>query len=288
MSDFIVTARQDSTEHSFNRAEKTILVVEDDRTQRTLMEKILRECEFQTVPAENGAIALSKIETQHFDLILMDWNMPELDGLETVRRIRAREAREDRERSVIIAFTANRLPEDREACLAAGMDAYLPKDVWMPRWRHTLIDNLQGLIAGDFNLADLNEPAYIEKTPKALSEMVFDLEEFDLEALDNSAALLKSELTVAIDEYLEDAASYIREIQSGLENNNAEMAAKGSHPLKSNSRSFGLITVSRIAEAINTITRSGSLAGVDQLLPQLQQAFHIAEKKLRDRLKRSR
>lgn len=270
---------------AFNRGEKTILVVEDDRTHRALMDKILKECGFKTVQAENGIIALSKIEAgQHFDLIIMDWDMPEMDGLETTRKIRARDMELGTAHTPIIAFTARRDSGDQKQCLAAGMDAYLPKDVWMPKWRSTLVDSLQGLIAGHFDLQDFdNAPA---NTMRDESKKDFDLDAFDLQALEQSATLLKEELAIAVDEYLEDAAAYIRDIKDGLDNGDAEKAARGSHPLKSNSKGFGLTTVSQIAEAINKQTRDGgNLEGVESLLAQLQEAFKRAEKKLRDTIR---
>jgi CheY-like chemotaxis protein len=268
---------------SFDWSTKTILVVEDDDTHRTLMDKILVECGFRTVPAENGLIALSKIDSgQSFDLIIMDWDMPELNGLETTREIRAREVGQDQLRTPIIAFTANREPGDREQCLAVGMDAYLPKDVWMPRWRNTLVDNLQGLITGNFDAQDFDAQP---EAPGPLAE--FDLDAFDCETLAQSAALLKDEMVIAVDEYLEDAAAYIRDIRDGLAENDAEKAARGSHPLKSNSKNFGLSAVAQIAEAINNEARKGNLSPVESLLPQLQEAFSRAENKLREEIKRN-
>lgn len=279
------SGQQGGDEPAFIVSEKTVLVVEDDRTHRNLMEKILKECGFQTVPAENGVIALSKLDTgQHFDLIIMDWDMPELDGLETVKEIRVREVNEGKSHTPVIAFTASRQPGDREKCLAAGMDAYLLKDIWMPKWRSTLMDNLQGLIAGNFDVYDFGvEP----ETQIQKSDKTFDLDAFDAQALEQSMALLKGEFEIAVDEYLEDAAAYIRDIREGLTSGDADKAARGSHPLKSNSKGFGLMAVSQIAEAINHEAKSGNLELLESLLPQLQEAFHRAEKKLRDMIRRT-
>ena len=267
---------------TLNKLNKTVLMVEDDHTHRVLMDKILKECEFETVQAENGVIALSKIDAgQHFDLIIMDWDMPELDGLETAKAIRIREVKEGNGHTPIIAFTANRNAGDREKCLAAGMDAYLPKDVWLPKWRATLIDNLQSLMDGNLDMADFKSETAVP--PPA--QTGFDLDAFDMQALEQSIALLKNEIAIAVDEYLEDAAAYIRDIREGVESGDAEKAACGSHPLKSNSKGFGLTAVSQLAEAINTKTRNGDLNGVADLLGQLQEAFKRAEKKLRETIK---
>lgn len=266
---------------SFDRKDVTILVVEDDRTHRLLMEKILKEFDFKTVPAENGLVALAKLDSgERFDLIIMDWDMPGLDGIETVKEIRVRQAYGPLPHIPVLAFTSNKKPGDREKCIAAGMDGYLPKDVWTPRWRKNLIDNLQGLIAGNFDVNDFS-PESKEQEEQVTTE--FDLEAFDVHALEQTASFLKQELEIAIEEYLEDAAAYIRDIKEGLENGDAEKVARGSHPLKSNSRGFGLTAVSQIAETINTRARkvlSGEevLEPIKSLLPLLQQAFYNSEK----------
>jgi|GEM_PF-6510858 len=112
---------------------KTILVVEDDRSHRVLLDKILQNAGFLSVLVQNGIDALEHLQRgEKYDLIIMDWDMPELDGLDTTRAIRAREQVENCKRIPILAFTACRKTGDREQCLAAGMDGYLPKDVWMP------------------------------------------------------------------------------------------------------------------------------------------------------------
>ena len=75
----------------------------------------------------NGLEALEALERQRYDVVLMDVQMPELDGLEATRRIRERWAAGERPR--IIAMTANAMQDDREACLAAGMDDYVAKPI---------------------------------------------------------------------------------------------------------------------------------------------------------------
>lgn len=269
----------ENRESTMHGAQRKILIVEDDRSHRTLMEKILKEFSFGTDVAENGTVAVAKLDGgQYYDLILMDWDMPEMNGLETAGAIRKREVEHGRPHIPIVAFTANREEGDREKCLAAGMDAYLPKDVWTPKWRGTLLDNLQGLIAGDFQEADFEEPQ---------DEVdLLDIDAFDNDAFEQTAALLKDELVIAVKEYLEDAARYIGTIQDGVANDDLHVTAQGSHPLKSNSKGFGLIAVASLAEAINKNAREEDMQSVKNVLPQLEQAFQRGEARLYEALKK--
>jgi len=262
---------------------KTVLVAEDDRTHRTLVEKILAECGFDVQLAENGYVVLSKLDFGMMPgLILMDWDMPEMDGLETVKAIRARQVEKNLPHIPVIAFTSYTSDEDREACLAAGMDGYLPKDIWMPKWRQTLIDNLQGLISGVFDIQDL-DLQFAKNPPSNDSE--YDLNAFDIQAVERTASLLKDEIHIAVDEYLEDAAAYIQDIQKGMDENDAEKVARASHPLKSNSLGFGLTAVSELAAKINKSAEEGNLDSIRELPDLLKQTFHRAEKKLKETIK---
>lgn len=273
-------------------SQKTVLVVEDDRSHRLIMDRILKSCGFQTVQAENGFVALSKIDSAPapFDLIIMDLDMPGLDGLETVKAIRMREVQNGVKHTPVIAFTAHRKPADKEACLAAGMDAYLPKDVFMPKWRESLIESLSGLLSGKFELPTLG---FLEDGHDSENEEIQNntLDDFDLDVFYQSAALLKDELEIAIEEFLEDAADYIREIIQGFENKDLKRIARGSHPLKSNSKSFGLISVSQVAEKINQISEQSSdqtkgLNDIAPLLPDLKTAFKNGENTIKMEAKR--
>jgi signal transduction histidine kinase/ligand-binding sensor domain-containing protein/CheY-like chemotaxis protein len=100
-----------------------ILIAEDNPVNQKLMRSVLGKLGYGPDVAQNGYEVLDHLEAAPYDLILMDVQMPDLDGLETTRRIRAAEGRQPR----IIAMTANALREDREACLAAGMDSYISK-----------------------------------------------------------------------------------------------------------------------------------------------------------------
>ena len=102
-----------------------ILLVEDNAVNQKLALRVLSLMGYQADVAGNGIEAVDAVERQEYDLVLMDVQMPEMDGLEATRRIRARVERGPR----IVAMTANAMDGDREACLEAGMDDYVGKPI---------------------------------------------------------------------------------------------------------------------------------------------------------------
>ncbi|MDP2851285.1 MAG: ATP-binding protein [Sulfuricurvum sp.] len=107
-----------------------LLLVEDNIVNKRVAESMLKKLGVQNVScAGNGQEALDLLHRWHFDLILMDCQMPVMDGFEATRRIRNGEAGPDNAKLRIVAMTANAMAGDREACLTAGMDDYLAKPV---------------------------------------------------------------------------------------------------------------------------------------------------------------
>jgi CheY-like chemotaxis protein len=103
-----------------------ILVVDDDDSLRMILTLQLKRLGFPSKSAENGLQAIDRFNEMDFDLILMDVQMPHLDGLEATVKIRQLEVERNRARTPIIAVTANL---DRERCLSSGMDDYMFKPV---------------------------------------------------------------------------------------------------------------------------------------------------------------
>jgi CheY-like chemotaxis protein len=104
-----------------------ILVAEDNVVNQKLALRLLSQMGYRADLASNGIEAIESIERQTYDVVLMDVQMPELDGLEASRRIVAKWPQDGRPR--IVAMTANAMQGDREICLAAGMDDYLTKPI---------------------------------------------------------------------------------------------------------------------------------------------------------------
>jgi CheY-like chemotaxis protein len=103
-----------------------ILLAEDNPVNRKLALRLLAQLSYEAAVATDGLEAIAAVERNEYDLVLMDVQMPELDGLEATRRIRARWPGRDLR---IVAMTANAMAGDREACLEAGMDDYMSKPI---------------------------------------------------------------------------------------------------------------------------------------------------------------
>jgi CheY-like chemotaxis protein len=108
---------------------KRVLVVEDNPVNLKVIQAMLSKLKLKPDVAENGQLALNKLSQQHYDLILMDCQMPVLDGYEATSQFRQQEAINNRPRTPVIALTAHATNEARETCLAAGMDDYLSKPI---------------------------------------------------------------------------------------------------------------------------------------------------------------
>jgi CheY-like chemotaxis protein len=109
------------------RAGGRVLVVEDQSVNWMVIERYLAKRGWDAVNATDGRAALARLESEQFDLVLLDCQMPVLDGYDTAREIRRREAAADGGHVPIVAMTASAMEGDRERCLDAGMDDYLAK-----------------------------------------------------------------------------------------------------------------------------------------------------------------
>jgi CheY-like chemotaxis protein len=107
-----------------------ILLAEDNAVNQKLALRLLQQMGYRADVAANGIEALESLERQRYDLVLMDVQMPEMDGLEATRRIHARWGAA---RPRVVAMTANAMQGDRDDCMAAGMDDYLTKPIRVER-----------------------------------------------------------------------------------------------------------------------------------------------------------
>lgn len=194
--------------------EGRVLVVEDHPVNQKVLAHQLGEMGLQYQIAETGPAALAHYEEMNFDLILMDWQMPEMDGLEVIRRIRLLE--NDTRHVPIIVITANASTTFRETCLAAGADDYLSK----PYSEFALISTLSCWLVQPVNLPALEAPANLMQ------------EHFDRQALlaryQNNQALVDQLSTV----FLETTQQSLATIRTAFAAGNLEKCLRETHALR--------------------------------------------------------
>lgn len=120
------SALQTQSAEQFVEQHLSILVVEDNKVNQQVLSIMLGYLDLAADIANDGVEALEAVQKKHYDLVLMDWQMPRMDGLEATRQIRAIP---NLEQPVIIAVTANAMSGDIDKCLSAGMDDYLSKPI---------------------------------------------------------------------------------------------------------------------------------------------------------------
>lgn len=123
---------------------KKILIAEDEPYNQELMKDIFEDSGCHLIIVETGSEAVKKFEVDRYDIILMDAQMPVMDGYQATAEIRELEVKRSQARTPILAITGNALSGDRERCLKVGMDDYLPKPIRI----HDLRTKIHDLITG--------------------------------------------------------------------------------------------------------------------------------------------
>jgi PAS domain S-box-containing protein len=225
------------------RAQLRVLLVEDNAVNRQLALRLLEKLGYGADVAVNGLEALEALRRQPYDVVLMDVEMPEMDGLEAARRIH-REWRAH-ERPRIVAMTANAMQEDREICLAAGMDDYMSKPI--------RLDELAAALR------------------RCVPHSAADEGVLDQQALEQLRARTGDDAFVVelVDTFLRDAPALIDTLRDALENEEAQGLRRAAHTLKSNARVFGGTGLAELCQELETMAQTGALVEVHELVARI-------------------
>jgi len=245
------------------RTEPRLLLVEDNPVNLLVAQKLLSALGFTCETAANGDIALKRMQVEHFDLILMDCQMPVLDGYAATRRWRELEAqRADAGRLPIVAMTANAMAGDRQRCLDAGMDDYLAKPVsreqlesclhrWLPDRMNFVLRN-----AALVTPAEPPLPTPAVATARAPSPSFPVLDQTMLEELREIAG---DETTRIISIFLEDAPRLIGTLEKAAAVPDLDAMRDAAHTLKSSSANVGAMALSAAAKRVELGARARKL-----------------------------
>jgi CheY-like chemotaxis protein len=139
----ITSEKMNLLEKSFPKKDVySILCVDDSEDNTFIVEKFLEKTHFNVTVAHSGSEAISLFDTKRFDLILMDTQMPGIDGNESTRRVRKLEANKNQDRTIIIAFSASATSKEIETAMESGHDAYLTKPITKEKLLGCLKENL--------------------------------------------------------------------------------------------------------------------------------------------------
>ncbi|WP_457205030.1 response regulator [Nocardioides sp. P5_C9_2] len=229
-----------------------VLVVEDNRVNQLVATGMLTALGHTADTAEDGVAALEVLEREAYDLVLMDVQMPRMDGYEATRQIRAREG--DGERTLVIAMTANVVAGERERCLAAGMDDFLTKPVDLEQLTRTLARWFAGEGALDLTRLDLlrdmdpSDTSYLERVTGRFEE---------------------SSLAVADD------------LRCAVETDDADALRAHAHKLAGGAANLGAVEVAALARELEALGDAGTTSGAGAVLVRLVAALERARTGLR-------
>lgn len=225
-----------------------ILVVEDNAINQHMMALILERMGYQPDLAANGVEALQALRWRPYDVVFMDVQMPEMDGMETTQRIRKEFPMNVQPH--IIAMTANALSGDREACLLAGMDNYISKPIHIEALKNSL-NHCQSRETREQSLAGqyfINPIAPSETSPKGEYPVIdiFELKHLRETLGPKSDTLLPS----LISSFYKQAEELLNVAHLALIENRLEDSRRAAHTLKSNSATLGARRLEAVARDI--------------------------------------
>ncbi len=235
-----------------------ILLAEDNPVNQKLAVGILEKYGHRVTVVENGRQALEAMDDQSFDLVLMDIQMPEMDGIEATKRIRLRE-QDGRLHIPIVAMTAHAMPADRQRCLEAGMDDFISKPFRASDLAKT-VDQVIGRSAEQRRNPDSSgdEPCALVDWNRAF------------ETVGGDRGLLKELIEI----FLQERESMLHDLNAAIANGLADDIQRAAHSLKGALNHLGATSVARLAERVEKLEgheRNQASAFADQLQNELNQ-----------------
>ncbi|MGB6167187.1 MAG: response regulator [Geitlerinemataceae cyanobacterium] len=240
-----------------------ILLAEDNAVNQKVATQTLARMGYRIDVVGDGLEVLDALNRQRYDVVLLDVQMPVMDGLETAEKICHQWSDEERPR--LIALTANAMQGDREACLRSGMDDYISKPIQVDELVRALT---QGRVEGEIEEIIL-EPIPVDNghldTSATLCPIVLqNLREID--ALEETIEL-----------YLQETPKLLAKLHNAVSEHDATALKDAAHSLKSTSAALGAFPLSSVSARIEVFSRIGDLEKAISLVPQLECQYRQVE-----------
>jgi len=229
-----------------------VLVVEDNRVNQLVVVALLTKWGHRVAVACDGARGLEALERQEFDLVLMDIQMPVMDGIDATRAIRERE-RKSGGHIPIIAITAHAAAQDRVRCFDAGMDSYLTKPIKSELLRAAIAELFPETAVQPTSSSGQASGGYVD----------FDqLKEF----VGEDPALLAEVIQI----FLDDAPVTLENAARGITDADSRVVEMSAHRLKGSLSTMGAAAAAETANLLESLAHGGVLVGAAELCEQLR------------------
>ena len=281
-----------------------ILLAEDHPTNQKLAQAILGRLGYRADVAANGLETVAAVGRQPYDVVLMDMQMPEMDGVDATRMIRARWPGAGPH---IIAMTANVMASDRERCLEAGMNDFLTKPIRiealvaalyrcppspLPAESHEIQDRagegqpLQAAKVAPVSAAAPVPATVAEPAPASATEPAEGVTAgpLDQAALDTLLEVIGGEAVLfreLVDSILETAPPLLMQMRQALAQADADGIRRAAHTLKSSAKDFGATELARLCRELEALGKAGSVAGAEAYVRQIEAEYARVEPALR-------
>lgn len=228
---------------------KKILVVDDNRANRLVASAMLEQFGCDCEYAQNGQNAVEKITKKSFDLVLMDCNMPVMDGYAATRSIRSMHTSFSHSLPVI-GMTANNSPEERQRCAEAGMNDLLVKPLTIEAFNALLKAYFNA--PQDTNIARNTSKSFDQATLEALKENVGEV------------------FITIVDAFIDDLPMYLMSLRSAISKNDHQQVYELAHTIKGSAASVGAEMVASIARKLEAMGKAADLRGADIYFMELE------------------
>jgi PAS domain S-box-containing protein len=248
---------------------KKVLLVEDNEINQRVATAILSKINIKPDIAPNGAEAVRILENETYDLILMDIQMPLMDGIEATRIIRDKNSKVINHAVPIIAMTAHALKGDREKCIAAGMNDYVSKPVKPKDLSDAIARQLSGYVKTEL------KPENEKIESGTVNSLIFDVDAL-MERISGDKEFFKE----LVELFIQDTPKQFVLLKNAYENKDADKIRQLAHTIKGSAGNFGASSLQKIALSLEQAAQTGNLSKIEHLVDAVEMEFEILKKEI--------